>query len=162
MNYAWMKLYVEILDDPKMGKMTDSLFRNTILIFLIACKNGGSGELPDIESLAWLLRKDTKTITEIIEALITNHIIEKVGARFIVKNYGKRQSPPNFNERQGRARNGMSRNRDKIVNATEQETEQDSEQDTELKKDTEKELELETDTHTDTERCVFNKLMSHY
>ena len=143
MNYAWMKLYVEIVDDPKMGKMSDSLFRYTILLFLIACNNGGSGELPDLEGLAWLLRLDKTTTAEIIEALIASGILEKVDDKLIVKNYVKRQSPLSANERQDRHRNGMSRKRENFVNASD--IESDIESDIDI--DIEKEKEQEKDTH---------------
>ena len=32
----WIKLYHEILDDPKMGRMPDRLWRRTIELFLLA------------------------------------------------------------------------------------------------------------------------------
>ena len=169
MTYTWMKMYIDILDDPKMGEMSDALFRNTILIFLIACKNGGTGELPDIKGLAWLMRKEPKEVEEILKALIECRIIEKAEAalpeggyanKFIVKNYVKRQGPLNFNERQDRVRNGLSRRRDKSVIPTEPDSDQDSELDIDTERDID--IEREADTHTDAETvlCVRNKLSS--
>ena len=41
----WIKLYYEILDDPKLGKLTDWLFRRAIELFLLAGENDNDGLL---------------------------------------------------------------------------------------------------------------------
>ena len=54
----WIKLYHEILDDPKMATLPDRLWRKVIEIFLIAGKLSPdkSGQLPETNQIAWLLR----------------------------------------------------------------------------------------------------------
>lgn len=54
-NY-WIKLYTEILDDPKMATLPDRLWRRVIEIFLCAGRLGKNGELPETAQLAWMLR----------------------------------------------------------------------------------------------------------
>ena len=54
----WIKLYHEILDDPKMGRLPDALFRRAIELFLIAGENGRDGGLPALADIAWRLRAD--------------------------------------------------------------------------------------------------------
>ena len=43
----WLKLYIEILDDPKMAVLPDRLWRRIIELFLIAKKLHMNGHLPE-------------------------------------------------------------------------------------------------------------------
>lgn len=52
----WLKLYTEILEDPKMGRLSDRLFRRVIEIFLLARKNSEDGTLPSLSDMAWSFR----------------------------------------------------------------------------------------------------------
>ena len=52
----WIKLYIEILDDPKMGRLGDDLWRRAAELFLLAGKEGNDGALPPIDEMAWTLR----------------------------------------------------------------------------------------------------------
>jgi hypothetical protein len=54
----WIKLYHEILDDPKMGRLSDTLFRRVIELFLIAGDFDREGGLPPLADIAWRLRVD--------------------------------------------------------------------------------------------------------
>ncbi len=54
-NY-WIKLYHEILRDPKMGQLDDHTWRRTIELFLIAGEFNDSERLPPIPDTVWLLR----------------------------------------------------------------------------------------------------------
>jgi hypothetical protein len=51
----WIKLYLEILDDPKMGQLPDGLWRSAIELFLLAGENGNDGLLQPVTDLAWRL-----------------------------------------------------------------------------------------------------------
>lgn len=64
----WIKLYHEILHDPKMARMPDNLWRLTIELFLLAGENNSDGELPPIEDIAWTLRDNPEHVeTNMIE-----------------------------------------------------------------------------------------------
>ncbi|PKN85597.1 MAG: hypothetical protein CVU46_10530 [Chloroflexi bacterium HGW-Chloroflexi-8] len=52
----WLKLYTEILEDPKMGRLSDRLFRRVIEIFLLARKTSEDGTLPSLSDMAWTFR----------------------------------------------------------------------------------------------------------
>jgi hypothetical protein len=52
----WIKLYHEILDDPKMGRLSDALYRRVIELFLIAGDYDKEGLLPSVSDIAWRLR----------------------------------------------------------------------------------------------------------
>lgn len=87
----WIKLWIEILDDPKMGKMPDWKWRRTIELFLLAGENGNDGELQPVGDLAWRLRVNE------IDLVTTLQDLERVGVtellpdgRWKVKNFLKR------------------------------------------------------------------------
>jgi len=52
----WIKLYVEILDDAKMGRLSNHLWRRAVEFFLLAGREGNDGALPPVEEMAWTLR----------------------------------------------------------------------------------------------------------
>ena len=66
---TWIKLYTEILSDPKMGRMSDKLFRRTIELFLLAGKEDGDGLLPAVDDIAWSLHSSTKEIQNVLDEL---------------------------------------------------------------------------------------------
>ncbi len=52
----WIKLYHEILDDPKMGRMSEVLFARCIKFFLLAGDLDKKGTLPAVSDMSWRLR----------------------------------------------------------------------------------------------------------
>jgi len=48
----WIKLYHEVLDDPKMGRLPDRLWRRVIELFLIAGEEHRNGWLPSVSEIA--------------------------------------------------------------------------------------------------------------
>lgn len=75
MANSWIKLYHEILSDPKMGMMSDKLFRRTIEFFLIAGKEDRAGKLPELDDIAWILRISKKDVQKAIDDLVRLNII---------------------------------------------------------------------------------------
>ena len=64
----WIKLYHEILDDPKMMKMQEVLFGRCIKLFLLAGDYDHSGGLPSLSDIAWRLRISEEEIeSDLIE-----------------------------------------------------------------------------------------------
>jgi hypothetical protein len=70
----WIKLYHEILQDPKMGRLPDNVWRRAIELFLLAGELDEEGKLPETEEIAWLLRRPS---IETFEAELAH--LEKVG-----------------------------------------------------------------------------------
>ena len=69
----WIKLYHEVLDDPKMGRLPDRLWRRTVELFLMAGDNDEGGYLPDTEDIAWRLRSNIEEVeTELDELKAKN------------------------------------------------------------------------------------------
>ncbi len=56
-SYQWIKLYDEILDDPKMGRLSDGAYRFCINLFLLASRQEArDGSLPELTDVSWALR----------------------------------------------------------------------------------------------------------
>ena len=92
MANSWLKLYHETLNDPKMGTMTDHLYRRTIEIFLLAGQEGRNGLLPPLTQIAWALRTTVNDVTLCIQELCELGIITKLPeGSMIVTHFAERQ-----------------------------------------------------------------------
>jgi hypothetical protein len=54
----WIKLYLEILDDPKMGRLPDHLWRRAVELFLLAGRAGNDGALPALREYVQARRRE--------------------------------------------------------------------------------------------------------
>ena len=75
-NY-WIKLYHEILDDPKMATLPDRLWRRVIELFLIAGRLYEDGNLPETNQIAWTLRMNTDDLAMDMQQIATTGIVER-------------------------------------------------------------------------------------
>jgi len=107
MNRIWIKLYLEILDDPKMGRLPDRLWRRCVELFLMAGKHGNDGLLPAPEEMAWTLRLNAETVTKDMHELETFGIVRPSPNGWVVVNFEKRQYSESY-ERVKRYRNAKS------------------------------------------------------
>lgn len=102
----WIKLYHEILDDPKMGKLPDNLWRRAIELFLLAGDLNQDGELLDTEGIAWKLRITcNETLQNELQALQQCNIVTLLdNGNWLVIHFAKRQEAVDVNERVKRFR----------------------------------------------------------
>lgn len=119
---TWIKLYTEILSDPKMGRMSDKLFRRTIELFLLAGKEDGDGVLPSIDDIAWSLHSSTKEIQTVLDELTNLKIIERKDDKYLISNFESRQNSDLTRSEINRRYYENSKNR-KSENKTEIQTE---------------------------------------
>ena len=89
----WIKLYHEIVDDPKMGQLSDHLWRRCIELFLIAGDYNKDGQLPSLNDTAWRLR----TNAEILEAELND--LSRYGITTVADGHW---GVTKFRDRQGR------------------------------------------------------------
>lgn len=97
-NY-WIKLYIEIVDDPKMATLPDRLWRRVIELFLLAGRMGEDGLLPTTSQLAWLLRIETDDLELDMQQLANTGIIEPVPNGWYIPKFAERQAPVSDAER---------------------------------------------------------------
>lgn len=101
----WIKVYVEILTDPKMGRLTDHLFRRVIELFLLAGRTGAGGYLPSTDDIAWELRASAESMLEDMHALEKTGILRnEPGTGWLVVHFAERQDADSNRERQARFR----------------------------------------------------------
>lgn len=96
----WMKFYYDMLDDPKMGRMSDHLWRRVSEFLLIAGESGNGGYLPSVEDMSWRLRSTPEEITECLEAIARVGIVTLTPDGWFVINFAKRQDAASNAERQ--------------------------------------------------------------
>ena len=88
----WFRFYTEIIDDPKMRKLTGEEFRLFTYLLAIAAEEEKGGLIPyGEEDISWKLRATPDLVAQTIERCIELRILEKngTGLRFI--NWDKRQ-----------------------------------------------------------------------
>lgn len=87
----WLKLYHEILDDPKLAKQPDRLWRRIIECFLLAGDNNKKGELPKLSDMAWRLRMKDDELEKDLQALSKLSVVKKIKDKWIVRKFEERQ-----------------------------------------------------------------------
>lgn len=98
-NY-WIKLYLEILDDPKMGRLPDRLYRRAIEFFLLAGDYGEDGRLPPVGDIAWRLRLSDEEVKLDLQELAKVRIVTQTDTGWVVTNFSRRQAAASGAERQ--------------------------------------------------------------
>ena len=88
----WVKLYTEIVNDPKMGRLTDRQFRTCINLFALAGELDQDGALPDAADLAWRLRLQPADLTADLEALAAVNILTATPAGWSISKWTERQA----------------------------------------------------------------------
>lgn len=97
---SWLKLYIEILDDPKMARMSDHLWRRTIEMLLLAGRNGQAGGLPPVEDMAWTLRtSEAELAVELAEIAKRGIVTELETGGWVVTKFSERQGPSPVKQR---------------------------------------------------------------
>lgn len=101
----WIKLYHEILADPKMGRLPDRTWRRCIELFLLAGETDDNGQLPSIDDIAWTLRVDRDELISDMEALEAVDILSRdEDGNWNVTKFTERQDPDTPKERAERYR----------------------------------------------------------
>jgi len=100
----WMKLYIEILDDPKMATLPDRLWRRIIELFLLAKRFGNDGNLPDTNQIAWALRMNSDDLVMDLKQIEATGIIQQIAGGWLIVNFAKRQAPSSTADRKRQQR----------------------------------------------------------
>jgi DNA-binding transcriptional regulator YhcF (GntR family) len=88
----WIKLYHEVLHDPKMGRLSDRLWRRVMELFLLAGEYDQDGQLPSLFDMAWTLRISEDELSADLAALEKTGIIRQQDGGWFVTNFSKRQA----------------------------------------------------------------------
>src|SRR5262245_5749714 len=85
----WLRLYCDILDDPKVQKLSGDDFKAWINLLVLA-KEGG-GLLPPIEDIAFKLRTTEENATRLTEELVKRGLLDSDGKDITPHNWDGRQ-----------------------------------------------------------------------
>jgi hypothetical protein len=93
----WIKLYHEMIDDPKVARLNDSAYRLFIECLLLAGELDEGGLLPPVEDMAWRLRKSETALpdsmTHLALAGMVKLVQHKDDERWFVTKFAERQAP---------------------------------------------------------------------
>jgi len=87
----WIKLYTEILTDPKMHALTDRQFRTCVNLFALAGFLDQDGLLPPLADLAFHLRTNAADLEGDLVALLAVHVLDADDGGYIVAHWAERQ-----------------------------------------------------------------------
>jgi hypothetical protein len=123
-NY-WVKLYQDILDDPKIGRLRVELKWRFIECLLVAGENGEEGILPTAQDMAWRLRYNFEQLETDLGELAEAGLIDMVDGRWRVTKFRQRQEPSKaaLKQRRYRQRKKEAEKRKEGEEETEEETE---------------------------------------
>jgi len=138
-NY-WMKLWIEVIDDPKMGRLSDNLWRRFFECCLIAKELNQGGRLPTVPDVAWRLRVDQETLELEFDQMARVGLLEYIAdqvldGHWLITNFVRRQSKMNPSERMRRKRE-QDRKRDSYGTCYEPVTVRNTETETETETET--------------------------
>ena len=88
---VWIKLYIEVLNDPKMGCLPDNLWRKVIELFLLAGEYDTDGSLPALRDVSWRLRITEAELLDAYRALAELGILHESADGWIVTHFADRQ-----------------------------------------------------------------------
>lgn len=101
----YLKLFHEMLDDPKVARLPDSSYRRFIECLLLAGETYEGGYLPPLMDMAWRLRLDETSLSDDMTRLALSGLVEiKPNGRWFVTKFAERQAPVSDAERQQRSR----------------------------------------------------------
>jgi len=104
-SFYWIKLYTEILRDPKMCRLSDRLYRRVVESFLLAGEVERDGVLPPVGDMAWILRLDEGELVQDLETLEKTGILSRMDdGAWCVTNFAERQAAVPVDERMRRMR----------------------------------------------------------
>ena len=126
MSRWYFRVVNEILDDPKIARMDDAVFRAFMLLLAVANEAGDGGRLPDLDNMSWRMRIPAATLQlhlDTLQAIGSAHKDRR--GRWWMTNFAKRQAPIPAAERMAHMRQARAQNGPKaqLRNVTENVTE---------------------------------------
>lgn len=163
----WIKLYQEILDDPKMGRLSDALFRRAIELFLLAGDYDQEGLLPGNADISWRLRVPEDALaTQMAELRSYGILSQDEQGRWSVTHFKERQSADSSTQRMRHYRSALHKHeyyRDKPCNenATKRNTDVDTDKDKEADRDKKEDAEEEKGISCSPDDELVNTFLEH-
>jgi len=122
----WFRMYEEILDDPKVQRLSGDDFKAWVNLLCLASRN--EGMLPCVADISFSLRLDEKKASATVSRLVTAGLLDQDGNGFSPHKWNARQYKSDVST--GRVK--RFRERFKDVSETATETAPDTETDTDV------------------------------
>lgn len=139
----WLKLYTEILDDPKYHRLSDDAKLGMVELMLVAKRVNMNGEIPSIEDVAFYTRRSVEWWQPVFEELSQIEYLVSNGTETIIRKFAERQSAVADSERMKQSR--IVKHKKEFVSRSSYEpvTKRNGETETETEADTDTEAEAE-------------------
>lgn len=136
----WFRMYDEVVDHPKVQRLSDGAFRAWVNLMCVAARDGGriTGNLDD---LGFSLRKPRGRVEDLLDTLVRAGLVDVMGDDFRPHDWDEHQFESD--QSRDRMRRLRARGRDGVVTAGV----------TAPESDTESESETESDSHAQDERA---------
>lgn len=85
----WWRAYDEAVDDPKLQRISDKLFRGWFNVCCITSQNGGG--LPSFEDIAFKLRCSPAKAEALVRELVAAGLVDETEGKFAPHNWDGRQ-----------------------------------------------------------------------
>jgi hypothetical protein len=98
----WLKLYTDILDDPKYFRLSDNAKVGMYELFLLAKKiekGEATGELPNIGDIAFYTRREISFWEKVLPELEEAGIVDQQEDSLIIRKFSERQASIPADER---------------------------------------------------------------
>lgn len=85
----WFRMYDELLDDPKVQRLSGDEFKAWVNLLCLASRN--EGVLPSMDDIAFALRLDAKKARALIDRLVSATLLDVDGDHFAPHGWNARQ-----------------------------------------------------------------------
>lgn len=127
----WIKSYISILDDPKIARLPDYLWRMRMELQHIAGEYGKDGSLPPVADIAWRLRLDEVKAAERLSALSqVGEVAQDVSGAWYIPHFAEQQGPSPTAQRVKAHREKRKREQEELKRFVTPDTETDTETET--------------------------------
>ena len=111
----WIKLYVEMVDDPKVGLLPDAIKWRWVSVLLLAGEINEDGYLPDVNDMAWRLHTNVETLQGEMRTMAGRGLVElreydDGSERWFIPAFAKRQEAATSTERSRMMRHKQRQN----------------------------------------------------
>jgi hypothetical protein len=124
----WFRFYDAVLDDPKVQRLSDPLFRAWVNLMCLASRSGGQFS-DNIDEIGFALRVSPAQASKLIEGLIKAGLLEHIDERFEPHNWNERQFKSDVSTERVKRFRQRSTKRTETVSETPPEAETDTEAD---------------------------------
>ena len=126
---GWFRSYADKLDNPKVQRLSDALYRAWDSLLCVACRH--DGVLPPLADLAFLLRRSPAATAKLIDALMQADLLVKTERGIEPHDWNEWQYKSDTSQERMRRHRQRQRDVTSAVTATPSESESESESDRE-------------------------------